>query len=217
MPSLEERVATLEYRTSRLEEVLETFIEHTTKVLDHLIREMLDFKNEMKAFKDETRDFEKRAEEDRKSYNKRMGEISNKLGIVVEDTIFPATRPVIAKYFKCDPGFLATRIQRKRDGEREEFDVVGACDDKVFLIEVKTTLRPQYIDDFQKKIERFRLFFPEYKDKELIPIFASLNIDENFVNMLTKRGFYAMAYREWDYMDILNYEALEKRKRRIKD
>jgi len=60
-------------------------------------------------------------------------------------------------------------------------------------------------------MERFREFFPEYKDKKPIPILASLSIDENFVSMLSKEGIYAMAYREWDYMDILNFEKVSKK------
>ncbi len=79
----------------------------------------------------------------------------------------------------------------------------------MILIEVKTTLRPQYIDDFKDKIERFKEFFPEYKDKKLIPILASLSIDSNFLNLLTKEHIYAMAYKEWEYMDILNFEELK--------
>ncbi len=69
--------------------------------------------------------------------------------------------------------------------------------------------------EFKEKMKRFREFFPEYKDKKLIPIFASLSIDDNFVNMLSKEGIYAMTYREWDYMDILNFDKVNKKKEYI--
>ncbi len=208
MEALEERVINLEQSLSELIEIHK----ETEYRLQRLEKEMREFKDEMKEFKDEMREAEKRSEKERREMNKKWGEIANKLGTVVEDIIFPATRPVIRKYFKCDPSFIATRIQRKEENLREEFDVIAVCKDKVFLVEVKTTLRPQYINDFKEKIKRFKILFPEYQDKELIPIFASLAIDENFVNMLTKSDFYAMAYREWDYMDILNFEEMKKRR-----
>ncbi len=247
--NINNRVTTLEHKTTHLEEVLESFIVHTKEALDRLEKEMrefkremqdfkdemrafkdemLDFKDEMRAFKDEMKDFkdemldfkdEMRAfkdetRHDRKEMNKRWGELSNKMGTVVEDIISPATRPVIIKYFKCDPDFIGVRLQKKKvddnnNTKREEFDIVATCKDKVILIEVKTTLRPQYIDDFKDKIKRFREFFPEYKEKKLIPILASLSIDSNFLNLLTKEHIYAMAYKEWEYMDILNFEELK--------
>ncbi len=217
MYELEDRVATLEYRTSRLEDVLDEFIRSTQASLNRLSMEMREFKEEMREFKEEMLEFkeemraaEKRSERERRDMNKKWGELSNKMGTMVEDIIFPATRPLIKRYFKCNPLFLANRVQRRKDDRLEEFDVISACEDKVFLIEVKSTLRPKHIEEFKEKMKRFREFFPEYKDKKLIPIFASLSIDDNFVNMLSKEGIYAMAYREWDYMDILNFEKVNR-------
>ncbi len=125
--NINNRVSTLEHKTTHLEEVLESFIVHTKESLDRLEKEMRefkkemqDFKDEMRAFKDEMLDFkdEMRAfkdetRRDRKEMNKRWGELSNKMGTVVEDIISPATRPVIIKYFKCDPDFIGIRLQKK--------------------------------------------------------------------------------------------------------
>ncbi|MEJ5173185.1 MAG: hypothetical protein WHT47_05675, partial [Hydrogenothermaceae bacterium] len=79
----------------------------------------------------------------------------------------------------------------------------------VFLIEVKATPKVEYINDFKdKKVERFKQLFDEYKDYNLVLIFASLRLKDDIVNYLTKNGIYAMAYREWEYMDLLNFEEL---------
>ncbi len=172
--------------------------------------EMLDFKDEMKAFKDEMLEFRRQSDRDRKEMNKRWGELANKMGTIVEDIIFPAVRPVIKKYFECDPDFLGMRMQRKKGELREEFDVIATCGNSVILIEVKSTPRVQYISEFLKKVERFKELFPEYGDRRVIPIVASLSMDEGFVNALSKNEIYAMAYREWDYMDILNYDRVKK-------
>ncbi len=226
MYEIEERVTILENRTSQLEEVLEEFIRSTQASLGLLSIEMRKAEErserEMKKFQEEMRKAEERSEREMREFkeemrefkrdmNKKWGELSNKMGTVVEDIVSPATRPLINRYFKCDPIFLGIRIQKKIEDKREEFDVIAECKDKVFLIEVKITLRPPHIEQFKKKMERFREFFPEYKDKKLIPLLASLSIDENFVNMLSKEGIYAMAYREWDYMDILNFEKVSKK------
>jgi len=64
--------------------------------------------------------------------------------------------------------------------------------------------------DFHSVIERFREFAPEYKNKELIPIFASVYLPVSLVKLCSWEGFYAMSYREWDYMDILNFDKVKK-------
>jgi len=135
--------------------------------------------------------------------------LSNKLGTIVEDIIFPATRPVLESYFKCKITYIGTNIEKTKDELQGEFDVIAASDEckTVFLIEVKSTPRISYIDDFRNdKIERFRKLFDEYKDYKLVPIFASLRIEPSILSYLTKHKIYAMAFREWEYMDLLNFD-----------
>ncbi len=169
--------------------------------------EMKEFKDEMKEFKDEMKEFKEEMKQDRRKMNKQWGELSNKMGTVVEDIIYPATRPVLEKYFKCELITTMMNITRKKAGKRDEFDVIAVSKDKVFLIEVKTTMRRQYVDDFKKnKLARFRFFFEEYSDKKLVPVLASLRYEDNMLRYVTKQKIYAMAYREWDYMDIINFD-----------
>ena len=196
MPELTDRVDRLEKAIMEL-----VYIQHKTEM------EIQSLKKEMKEFKD-------RMEKEVKRMNKQWGELANKMGTIVEDIIFPAARPVIKKYFKCDPIDLMMNVERKRNGRREEFDVVAVCEDKVFLIEVKSTLRQEHISQVKEKAERFKELFPEYKSRELILILATLSIKKELLNTLTEEGIYGMAYREWEYMDILNFEELHGKSRK---
>ncbi len=136
-----------------------------------------------------------------------------KCGTIVEDIIFPATKPVLEKYFNCEITELGMNIKKKRDNLKDEFDVIAVSEPckTVYLIEVKATPKVEYINEFKdKKINRFRTLYPEYNEYKLVPILGSLRIEDDILNYLTKNGIYAMAYREWDYMDILNFEELNK-------
>jgi hypothetical protein len=136
------------------------------------------------------------------------------MGTIVEDIIYPAARPLISRCFnvEIDDIDISSNIDRKnRNKEREEFDIIASTDDNVFLIEVKSTMRDMYIAKFKNKIKRFPDFFPEYSSKTLIPVIASLSMKPNTVNQLTRNKIYAMAYREWDYMDMLNFDKLNKK------
>jgi polyhydroxyalkanoate synthesis regulator protein len=162
--------------------------------------------NELKESK---RQLENELRESKRQWNKQWGELSNKLGTIVEDIIFPASRPVIESVFRVKVQQLATRVFRQQGNLRAEFDVVAVSERQVFLIEVKSTPRFDYLTDFvDNRIPVFRQLFPEYASLDLVPIFASLSIPDDIVKAATNRRVFAMAYREWEYMDILNAKEL---------
>ena len=92
-----------------------------------------------------------------------------------------------------------------------EFDAISVSDDHVFLVEAKSSPKEQYLYEFIENIEKFRKLFPEYGDKRLIPIFASLRFDEKMIQLATDKKIYLLAYREWEYMDFLNFDKLDKK------
>ena len=175
------------------------------------VGEMKDFKDEMKEYKDWSKENIEWSKNQIREMNKQWGNLANKLGTIVEDIVFPAVRPMLKKFFNCEPDYLSMNIERKKDKLRGEFDVIAICENKVFLFEVKSTPKKEYINELiEDKIPRFKKLFPEFQEKELIIIFASLRIPEEIVKYLTERKIYAMAYREWEYMDILNFDEVKK-------
>ncbi|MHB8232724.1 MAG: hypothetical protein ACYDDB_07480 [bacterium] len=192
--------ALLEPRVDRLEEALIRLADAQAETK----RELADFKNEMSDFKNEMRN-------SNKEMNKRWGELANKMGTILEDIAYPATRPLIAKYFSYDikDVQIASNIIRRDADSDAEFDIIASTEDKVFLIEVKSTIRESYIESLSKRKELFFRLFPEYAGRKLVIIMASIKINEGMVNMLSKNNIYAMAYREWDYMDILNFDRVK--------
>jgi hypothetical protein len=168
-------------------------------------------REEMMEFKEEMRLYRERAEADRRSMNKQWGALANKMGTLVEDLIAPAAGAVVEKYFGCEP-LIRTERYRKRlkKGDDFEVDVLVVCEEKVFMIEVRSSPDQQYVNEIIKKASKFMDFFPEYKDRELIPILASLVFEDNLIKHATKKGLYLMSYREWDYMDIINFDAVKR-------
>lgn len=196
MPTLEERVDTLE-------SILGQFIVHTDVALRRLENEMKAFKDEMKAFRDEIR-------EENKNRNREWSNLARKMGTLVEDLIAPALRPILSKYFNCEATMEGQRMFRRKDGEDYEVDAIVASENKVFMVEVRSTPRTNYVDEIVEKKERFFDFFPEYKGKELIVIFGSITFPENVIDYASKKRVYVMGWREWEYMDILNFEEVGK-------
>jgi hypothetical protein len=173
--------------------------------------EMKDFKDEMRGFKDEMNGFKDRMESEVKRSNKQWGDIANKIGTIVEDIVAPAIPRIAKELFGCEviEDFVVRRYKTKVNdrSSRREFDVIAVCQDKVILNETKSTPRSSYIEDFTEFLNNKEFFdyFPEYKDKEIIPIFSSLYLPEDVVARLSKNSIYAMGMSD-SVMEILNYD-----------
>ncbi len=212
---MEKDTENLKKEMKEFKDEMKEFKDEMRQIVAKMERDTENLKKEMKEFKDEMREFKDEMREEHRKMNKQWGSLANKLGTVVEDIIAPAVSPVIKKYFNCEVNDLQVR-RKKRDiktGLKDEFDVIAVSDEckTVFLIEVKSFPKVEYINDFKnKKIDRFMKLFPEYKEYKLVPIFASLRLEADLVNYLTKNNIYAMAYREWEYMDLLNFGSVFK-------
>jgi hypothetical protein len=213
-----EPVMQVEEKVDYLEALLGQFMAQTNRAIlrmergiENLHHEMQDFKEEMKEFKDEMSGFKDRMELESKRLNQKWGELANKMGTLVEDIVAPAIPRIARDLFGCEEieDFMVRRHKRKpgHKSSRREFDVIAVCQDKVILNETKSTPRTPYIDDFTDFLDKqeFHEYFPEYKDKELIPIFSSLYLPEDIVLTLTNKGIYAMAMSD-SAMEILNFE-----------
>lgn len=189
----------LEEKISRLEATIEEFIRNVGIEFNKVYNMHMKTEQAIQKFREET--------------NRKWAEITNKLGTFAEDMVAPNIKGVAKKYFGCeDFDFFAVRVKKRhsRDkSKRREFDCIAVCNKVVIVNETKSKPKIEYINDFIEALNEFYDYFPEYRDKKLIPVFASMYIGEDLVNYLTKNKIYAMAIKE-DSMDLLNYKELSK-------
>ncbi len=215
----------VEEKVDRLEALFGQFMAQTNRTIIRMERgiedlqvemmefknEMREFKNEMSEFKNEMSGFKDRMEAEVKRINKQWGDLANKMGTLVEDIVAPAIPRVAKDLFGCEDieDFMVRRYKTKPHDKssRKEFDAIAVCHNKVILNETKATPRNYYIDDFIEflKNKEFEDYFPEYKEKELIPIFSSLYLPPEVVARLSNNRIYAMAMSDTT-MEILNYD-----------
>jgi hypothetical protein len=133
------------------------------------------------------------------------------MGTLAEDFVAPCVREIAQKYFGCndEEDFMVRRYKRKVNAKEKcrEFDIIAVYDTMVIFVEVKSTPRTPYIDEFIAVLKEIYEYFPEYKGKRLVPVFASLYLPDDAVAYLTKNGIYAMAIKE-DMMDLINFDDL---------
>ncbi len=171
----------------------------------------------MKQFQTETQkkidDFQAESLAIRRQMWKQWGDLANKMGTIVEDIVAPGLRGIGRQYFQIDEfDYFAPRVRLRRENRSRtrEFDVVAYSPEYFFLVETKSSGRTNYISEFMKLIPEIPSWFPlETKGRKLVPVFASLYLDDAAITYLTKNKILAMATRD-DGMDIYNPEVIER-------
>ena len=204
MPVVEERVYRLEELVAQTQAMLQSLsyeVSRTQIQVNNVSRNVNSLSHEMKEFKNYTQlSFEK--------MNKKWEDLVKKLGTLVEDMVIPNIEFIAEKHFGLKNGRIYTRTKvynPKDSADQREFDVIALYSEKIVLVEAKSNPKPEEAKgfvDFIKSREFFD-YFPEYKGKDLIPIFASFYIPDNVLKKLSKNKIYAMGIKE-DTMDILN-------------
>jgi len=150
----------------------------------------------------------KELQNDSRKLRKEIGRLDNKIGMLAEDMVAPNIPGIAAEYFG-DEEFesFASRFYRRKSsdrGVRREFDVIAMSDRYFLVCEVKSNPRPEYAREFSEMLAELPDYFPEIRERRVIPIFASLTIPDDLVRYLSRKGIYAMGLRE-DTMDLLNF------------
>ncbi len=187
-------------------------------------KDMQQFREEMQAdrhnLEQNLERVQREIQEDLQEYkvmsNKRWGELANRLGTVVEDIVAPNLPTIAQQYFGCtDIDFFGLRIKRKNQVAGKsalEFDAILVCSDYLIVNETKTKPDANDVKSFREgQLKKIFDYFPEYQEKTVVPIFSSLSFTEATLKYLTKNKIYAMSSKG-DTMDLLNFEAIQKKK-----
>ena len=90
-------------------------------------------------------------------------------------------------------------VKTKSDeGEKQEMeiDIFLRNTDTIILVEVKTTLRVDQVKEhIDRRLNRFKQFFPEYKDKKLYGAVAYINVSESADKYAYKHGLFVLTLK----------------------
>ena len=190
-------------------EALKEIVARTSLQVEKTSAEMAEFKEEMREFKEEMRQFREDSKRENREFNRRLGEIANKHGRLIEDIVAPSICRVMKLALSMDEGtpcYANERIKRESvfdERKIREFDVVAKCGDYVMVNETKSSLRAQDVTDLIQTISVVREYFPEFQDRKIIGSIASVYVDDSVVNFATRNGVLALAVGD-ELMDIRN-------------
>jgi len=139
-----------------------------------------------------------------KETNQKIGKLSNRLGEFVEGLI----KPSVVKLFR-ERGIDVHKLYSDVSAENSDLNLATQIDllivngDVCVLIEVKSNLS---IDDVNEHIERmgkFKPLFLEYADKKVLGAVAGMVISDNVAKYAYKKGFFVIG-QQGETASILN-------------
>lgn len=126
-----------------------------------------------------------------KELGKQIGNLHQERGTYTEIILMPSIKSTLMDIMDYDH-FLAD-VWKSVKGNNIQLDAIGYTNgvrNELIIVEVKTALRSQDIDQLEKQIKRFDDFFPEYSGKKKYGMLVAMQADEELIAEFHNRGFY---------------------------
>jgi len=122
---------------------------------------------------------------------RQLGGLGEKFGGFTEGLALPSMTNLLEERFHMD--FVAPRARARRNGNTMEIDVLAYSNSRVneaYLVEVKSHLRQEGLDQMKKILRQFRDFFPSHADKRVYGILAVVDAPEELRQKVLEEGIY---------------------------
>nr|VFK66972.1 MAG: hypothetical protein BECKUNK1418G_GA0071005_11203 [Candidatus Kentron sp. UNK]VFK72470.1 MAG: hypothetical protein BECKUNK1418H_GA0071006_11173 [Candidatus Kentron sp. UNK] len=159
------------------------------------------------------REAEKEARRREREVDKKLNKLEDlfttQWGRLVESLVEGALVPLFQDY-----GIPIQRTIRRVDGvyqkQEYEFDILVVNGIQLIIVEVKTTLRPDDVTNFIKKLDQCKLWMPEYASKIIYGAVAFLQANASAHRMAEKQRLFVIR-TTGDSAAIVNQEEFEAR------
>jgi len=132
-----------------------------------------------------------------------IGGLGNKFGSFTEGLALPSIEKILRERFRIE--VITPRVRIRRHGESAEFDVVAwsnGAHNIAFVVEIKSHLREEGLQQLLDSLAQFAHFFPEHADKKLYGLLAAVDIPEALLQRAAAAGLY-VARIEDEHFELL--------------
>ena len=131
-----------------------------------------------------------------------IGRLGNRLGEFVQE----AVRPSAVRLFRergIDVHEVQQNITAKRDGEELEIDLLVINDNDMIVIECKSNLGLDDVNDHLSRLEKIKRLMPRYKDYRISGAVAGMVIPGNIAAYAIRKGLYVIG-QNGDHLELRN-------------
>jgi len=126
-----------------------------------------------------------------KQVNKQLGALGNKFGSFAEGMALPSMEKILRDRFNMD--VVTPRATSRLNGRTIEIDVMAydnGSRNELYVVEVKSHLTREGIDQILNTIEEFPKFFGAHRGRTVYGIIAAVDIPLNLRAEVLKKGLY---------------------------
>lgn len=126
-----------------------------------------------------------------KELGKQIGGLSKKFGSFTEGLALPSMTKILKQRFQMEVVSPSVRVSKL--GMEAEIDVLAYANsdiNKAYVVEVKSHLREEAISQLHALLSKFKLLFPEHKDKKVYGIIAAVDMSDTMKQKVLDEGFY---------------------------
>ncbi len=123
--------------------------------------------------------------------NKAVGALTTRWGRFVEELVEPAMIDLFQQR-GIDIKEVHPRMKTRKQGFAMEVDIFGVDDTDVVLVECKSRLSKDDVDEFLDKLTRFKLSFPHYSQYRAYGAVAGIEINEGIDRYAEKNGLFVI-------------------------
>jgi hypothetical protein len=130
--------------------------------------------------------------------------LTTRWGRFVEELVEPAVLQLFQER-GIDVKEIYPRARTKRQGFAMEIDILAIDDTDLVLVECKSRLSKDDVNDFIEKLERFKLSFPHYNNYQAYGAVAGIEINDGVDRYAYQKGLFVIR-PSGDTVKIVNDE-----------
>jgi hypothetical protein len=123
-----------------------------------------------------------------KNLGKEIGGLGNKFGTFNEGLVMPSLVQLFKTKFGCKS--ISENFRFFANGNSMEIDLLAVSNDSCFIIEIKSHLKEDAIEQVKNQIEKFRKNMKEYSDKSLFAVLVATHYDKTMFEKVSENGIY---------------------------
>jgi hypothetical protein len=171
-----------------------------------------EFKESQKEFKDRQRELQEAQKETDRRFketareiektNTSIGRLGNRLGDFVQE----AVRPSAVRLFRSrgiDVHEVHQNVSTKRNGEGLEIDLLVINDKDLVVIECKSNLSLDDVNEHLARLEKVKRLMPRYRECQISGAVAGMVIADNVAAYAIRKGLYVIG-QNGDHLELRN-------------
>ena len=141
-----------------------------------------------------------------KQAQKQLGELGNKWGTFTEGMAIASIKKILRDKFNIP--IISRNVEKRINGESIEMDAFGYENSTVntaVVVEIKSHLREDAVEQIERIMADFPRFFPDHADKKLYGIIACVHAPDSIKNLLRKKGIYLAVLHD-DIFELFDFQ-----------